>query len=84
MYVCLVCNGMESITSDCKHCGGEMIEEGKVTNQFGDYSPYMDDDSLKLVDGDIYSKNEHLCLHLLRCSTCNSYLQVALEEQYIR
>ncbi|MFB1051119.1 hypothetical protein [Paraliobacillus sp. JSM ZJ581] len=83
MYVCLVCNGMEVIKRNCTHCDNKMVDEGRVINQFDDYAPYMDDETTKLVDGDIYSKHKHLCLHLLKCSTCDYYLQAAVEEKYI-
>lgn len=47
-----------------------MIDEGKLSDFFDDYSPYMEIDLLRLEDG--YPQNFHQsqCVHLLQCPAC--------------
>ncbi|CQR47059.1 hypothetical protein BN1058_01348 [Paraliobacillus sp. PM-2] len=83
MFVCLACNGMVAIEEDCVKCGTKMEDVGRVINQFDDYAPYMEDEEMKLLDGDIYSKQNHHCLHLVHCPTCNHSMHVSLKEIYM-
>jgi hypothetical protein len=47
-----------------------MEDQGKVTDYFENYSPYMDIDMMKLVDGYPYTLANHECVHLFYCPCC--------------
>jgi len=47
-----------------------MEDQGKITDYFDDYSPYMDGDLMKLVDGYPYTYTNHECVHLFYCPHC--------------
>ncbi|MDL0421125.1 hypothetical protein P5F75_15210 [Caldifermentibacillus hisashii] len=70
MSICPVCNGFDSVIVPCRICTINMIDEGKLSDFFDDYSPYMEIDLLRLEDG--YPQNFHQsqCVHLLQCPAC--------------
>jgi len=73
-YLCPLCNGLEDITLACKNCGGVMRNAGAIQDFFDDYSPYLDADITRKVDG----VSGDQCLHLFYCSTCNSDRRISI------
>ncbi|MGM0837757.1 MAG: hypothetical protein ACQEV7_16500 [Bacillota bacterium] len=80
MAICPLCNGFEAYESRCSSCGGMMMDGGKATDFLDDYSAYMDIDLLKLVDGDLTSLSENICIHVISCSNCHHDLILAVKE----
>lgn len=70
MNICPLCNGLRKVTVYCPHCQQPMENQGKVTDYFENYSPYMDIDMMKLVDGYPYTLANHECVHLFYCPCC--------------
>lgn len=68
--ICPLCNGFQSIFLSCPGCGNQLEDMGKLADYFGDYSPYMETDLMKLVDGYDSSYQTHECPHLFYCSVC--------------
>ncbi|MFE7061530.1 hypothetical protein ACFVAD_05125 [Sutcliffiella sp. NPDC057660] len=80
MAMCPLCNGFKEFESQCSSCGGMMMDGGKVTDFLDDYSAYMDIDVLKLVDGDLTSLTENVCIHVISCTSCQQDLILAVNE----
>lgn len=70
MEFCPLCNGIEAIHLSCPKCQTNMEDQGKLTDFLDDYSPYLDIDMVKMVDGDPKSLEEHQCLHYFYCPAC--------------
>ncbi|HLT56330.1 MAG TPA: hypothetical protein VK057_09525 [Bacillota bacterium] len=70
MDVCPLCNGLETIRIQCPQCQSPMEDQGKITDYFDDYSPYLDIEIMKVTDGNPRSLEEHQCLHYFYCSRC--------------
>lgn len=68
--VCPLCNGFLSLQLNCPHCSSKLIDFGKVTDYFDDYSPYMEIDDIKLTDGYKETTSQQYCPHLLKCLHC--------------
>lgn len=70
MSICPICNGFQSLVLSCQKCSFQLVDEGKMSDFYDDYSPYMEIDLMKLEDG--YPENfaTEKCVHLLRCSSC--------------
>lgn len=58
-----------------------MEDRGKLTDYFDDYSAYMDIDIMKLYDGEINSLENHECLHVLYCHSCQHEETKSFHEQ---
>ena len=48
--VCPACNGLTKLSATCPFCGEGMTDAGSVDDYSGPYSPYMDEESLNLVN----------------------------------
>ncbi|AMX84480.1 hypothetical protein GS3922_12860 [Geobacillus subterraneus] len=70
MNVCPLCNGLRRMTVYCSYCRQPMEDQGKITDYFDDYSPYMDADIMKFVDGYPRTYTNHECVHLFYCPHC--------------
>ncbi|QHE51319.1 hypothetical protein [Pontibacillus sp. HMF3514] len=81
MYVCPACNGLQKVIKNCSDCEEHLTDEGKLVDYLDEYSPYLDDEGLKLVDGDPESTEDHVCVHLLRCPKCGTETHVKVSEQ---
>jgi hypothetical protein len=80
MAMCPLCTGFKAYESRCSSCGSMMMDGGKVTDFLDDYSPYLDIDMLKMVDGDMTSLTENVCIHVVSCPTCQHDLILAVKE----
>ncbi|GGM25615.1 hypothetical protein GCM10011351_09130 [Paraliobacillus quinghaiensis] len=80
MYICPVCNGLENTTKMCANCQVNMEEQGRLIEQLGDYAPYLDDEGMKLFDGDTQSKTNHTCVHVYQCQICGQTDHVSIQE----
>lgn len=73
-YLCPLCNGMEKVTVKCENCGETMRDMGTIQDFFDDYSPYLDTEITRKVDG----VNSDQCLHLFNCPNCNADKRVVI------
>ncbi|PLS17568.1 hypothetical protein CVD28_11245 [Bacillus sp. M6-12] len=80
MGVCPLCNGLREVQIFCENCGDRMDDQGKVMDYYGNYSPYMDIDSLKKIDGYETSLKNGECPHLMLCPSCRSERVVLIKE----
>ncbi|EGL81681.1 hypothetical protein CathTA2_2867 [Caldalkalibacillus thermarum TA2.A1] len=80
MWICPVCNGLETLTYSCPRCATVVDDLGKLSDYYEPYSPYREIDDLKLTNGypDLV---KHQCIHLLRCSLCGLEFQGAINER---
>jgi hypothetical protein len=70
MSMCPLCNHFQSIEVKCPECGKEIADQGKVSDFFDDYSPYMETDELKLEDGYPNDFKNKQCPHYFYCDFC--------------
>jgi hypothetical protein len=80
MYACPLCNGFQTIDVSCESCNHNMSDQGRLVDYYDDYSPYMEEENAKMVDGIPNSKEDHLCLHLFKCPHCASDSHVIIKE----
>lgn len=69
MHTCPICNGFWALTQACPFCHEPLSDHGRVSDFFGDYSPYQDIELCKRSDGWIDLKS-HTCPHQLLCANC--------------
>ncbi|MGE6260435.1 hypothetical protein ACQKCU_21550 [Heyndrickxia sporothermodurans] len=70
---------MHNKVLECPSCNGTMTDLGRIYDYYGDYSPYMDIDLMKLVDGDPNSSLKNECVHLFQCSRCRADIQLNID-----
>ncbi|MDL4842733.1 hypothetical protein [Aquibacillus rhizosphaerae] len=80
MYACPLCNGLKSINLNCPNCQQVMDNQGRTVDFMGDYIPYLEYEGTKLIDGELNSTQDHTCLHLFYCTSCNQQLNVPIQE----
>lgn len=80
MGMCPLCNGFEKYEQHCSSCGTALVDGGKVTDFLDDYSAYMEIEVLKLVDGDVTSIENNICMHVISCPTCHHEQMIAIKE----
>ncbi|HEY4553841.1 MAG TPA: hypothetical protein VIG80_11645 [Bacillaceae bacterium] len=78
MEHCLYCNWSAYEQISCPNCSSGMSDMGKIYDYYDDYSPYMDIDLNKLVDGDPASAAREECVHLFQCSVCGEEEEVTV------
>lgn len=81
LNICPLCNGLEEIRIYCPSCQTVMTDEGKLSDFFDDYSPYMDIELLQLVDG-FPAGNRERCIHLFRCPACMKEQPVIIGDDF--
>lgn len=72
MSICPLCNGFEDDPLICAHCSGELEDQGKISDYYDDYSPYMEIEWARLEDGIAGNYENELCMHLFKCPECGS------------
>jgi hypothetical protein len=80
MGICPLCNGFEASSTTCTSCFQMMEDQGRVMDYFDDYSPYMEIEDMKKIDGYQQSYKENLCVHLLYCANCHDEQVVFIKE----
>ncbi|NEY70821.1 hypothetical protein [Bacillus mesophilus] len=80
MGICPICNGFESSETTCKQCQSVMEDKGRVIDYFDDYSPYMEIDGMKKIDGYEQTLQQHQCAHLLYCNHCQTEQVIFIQE----
>jgi hypothetical protein len=80
MGICPLCNGFEASSTTCQSCFQMMEDKGRVIDYFDDYSPYMEIEDMKKIDGYELTLQGHLCAHLLYCATCKVEQVVLIHE----
>lgn len=57
-----------------------MNDSGRYMDQFDDYSPYLDIDGMKKLDGIENDLENHTCPHVFDCPSCgNRQLEMVRE-----
>lgn len=69
MSYCPVCNGLYELEVHCPRCKHTLDDEGRLTDYFGDYSPYREIDHAKLNNG-MMDVRDQRCIHILSCPFC--------------
>lgn len=78
-FVCPVCNAFETLESACPRCQSILEDQGRLENFFDDYSPYLEMEWTKEVNGYPDIRN-HQCMHYLYCPNCSYEQIVAVNE----
>ena len=78
--ICPVCNQLQSIAVYCTNCGDNMIDQGRVSDYFDDYSPYEEIENMKMVDGYPNDRKQGQCPHLFICHSCQHDRVVFIDE----
>ncbi|CAM4266227.1 hypothetical protein L1N85_18075 [Paenibacillus alkaliterrae] len=76
---CPVCNGIQSLHGSCSFCGGTVMDGGRMSDYAGPYAPYEQIEFEQRQD-DANMQNNHVCKHLLYCSTCEQITEAAVKE----
>ena len=77
--MCPVCNGLTQLQAICSICYQPMIDLGRETDFWDDYSPYREIQHLLM--GMNTTENKTVCLHLAHCPFCDHEQTVAVEEK---
>jgi len=80
LYVCPVCNGLQSVHAVCPACQLQLDDMGKLSDYYGPYSPYRPIDDLKLTNG-MFDYAGRRCIHLAICPACRQETFIAVKEQ---
>jgi hypothetical protein len=80
MGICPLCNGLEEYIGKCSTCGGSLVDAGKVTDYLDDYSAYMEINLMKMLDGDMNSLENGVCMHVVCCPSCHLEQIVSIHE----
>ncbi|WP_144462593.1 hypothetical protein [Siminovitchia fortis] len=78
MNYCRLCNGMPAENRACSICMGALKDQGKIYDFYDDYSPYMEIDLNKLVDGDPKSTQKPECVHMFICEACGTQQELKI------
>lgn len=63
--ICPLCNGLDSVSSNCPCCGQRLEDGGALQNYLGPYSPYVESETIP------NAMTDHYCVHLLYCPNCH-------------
>lgn len=80
MSFCPLCNGFEVYVEHCPTCNQLLEDKGRVIDYFDDYSPYMEIDDMKKLDGYEQTLQRNQCAHVLFCVLCNAEQVVFIQE----
>jgi hypothetical protein len=80
MGECPLCNGFYSYSYICTSCMATMIDSGRYSDFFDDYSAYMEIDHLKLEDGFPTDEKIGECPHVFICPNCNHSEVIMIKE----
>lgn len=70
--VCPLCNGIDIVRAACDRCGIQLEDKGRIIDYFDDYSPYLEMEDMKKIDGIPNDYKKQKCPHLLLCPQCES------------
>ena len=73
-YICPLCNGIDNTKVKCSRCGEIMKDNGPIQEYFDEYSPYLDMNITKKVDG----VPSDQCMHIFICPKCNVWHNIAV------
>ncbi|WP_078552591.1 hypothetical protein [Bacillus alkalicellulosilyticus] len=79
--ICPICNGLESVNLLCESCQGPVEDRGRLMDLFDDYSPYLDIEGMKMINGIPDDQKLHECTHVLVCPTCGTEQLYIVKEQ---
>jgi len=80
MSMCPVCNQLHTVVFHCPDCGNAGEDQGKLSDYFDDYSPYVDSDGLKLENGYPADFKESQCPHVYYCKICRQEMVIFISE----
>lgn len=79
-HICPICNGFQKYDFQCPKCRSQMIDIGRYMDMFDDYSPYLEIDGTKKVDGIVDDQKNHSCPHVFDCPSCGERQLRIVEE----
>lgn len=79
MWICPVCNGMNSINHYCPECSARMDDLGKLSDLYTPYSPYREIEDVKMTNGYMDHAN-HECMHMTLCPHCHYQQVISVKE----
>ncbi|MFC4403160.1 hypothetical protein [Gracilibacillus xinjiangensis] len=68
----------------CSVCQKDMHDAGKVVDYYGDYAAYIDIQDAQLIDGVPGTEDNHQCVHLGVCSSCNYMEEIVISEKLLK
>ncbi|MBO8163397.1 MAG: hypothetical protein H0Z34_06710 [Brevibacillus sp.] len=77
--ICPVCNGLLTMRATCRRCSGALHDMGRLSDYYGDYSPYRPIDDGKRTNG-MPDLAQHVCVHLGWCPACHEEERIAVAE----
>jgi hypothetical protein len=81
MYLCPLCNQLETKSVECSNCQHLMDDRGRLMDYFDDYSAYLDIEGMKQFDGYDLDGKQHKCPHVFYCTQCSHNKVVLIQEQ---
>lgn len=72
MSICPLCNGIEDYPLVCTNCSSKLEDQGKISDYYDDYSPYMEIEWARLEDGKSVNYEKGQCMHLFKCPNCGT------------
>ncbi|GAA0177119.1 hypothetical protein SH2C18_04040 [Clostridium sediminicola] len=77
--ICPLCNGLKAYDVVCKNCNGKMVDRGKVSDYYDNYSPYLPETVLAEVN----EENQMECTHLFYCTKCDYCKRITIKKEEI-
>lgn len=77
--ICPVCNNLGEFSAACQLCHQPLQDEGRLSDYFGDYSPYLPIDQGKWSNG-YPDLTNHVCIHVGWCQHCSREFRVGIQE----
>ncbi|SHK15408.1 hypothetical protein [Paramaledivibacter caminithermalis] len=74
--ICPLCNGLQEYEVECEECKGKMIDKGRMSDYYDNYSSYLDMNITELIDGVQSDK----CVHLFSCSDCKNDKRITIDK----
>jgi len=79
--LCPVCNGLQSIQLPCPKCGSALQDDGKLSDAFGPYAPYVPhDEEEEYAYSFLDAQPEDSCPHIASCPSCDCQVRVQVAE----
>ncbi|MEO3946874.1 hypothetical protein [Gorillibacterium sp. CAU 1737] len=77
--ICPVCNGLSRLSARCPVCGSAALDQGRMQDQFGPYSPYGSIEQASASNG-LPDLALGACAHTAFCRNCAHAFPVYIQE----
>lgn len=68
--ICPLCNGLQHHELQCPMCHSQMNDVGRYMDFFDNYSPYLEIEGMKKLNGIRDDLQHHRCPHVFDCPSC--------------